>query len=320
MEQPKAELKKAEQAKTEQSVDVQIEAFTAAVGDSEEVAIEGNRTRWELGGQLRSGVRRISAPIGMADYSPAEMTVRVGCGTLVSDLHNELAKSGQRTALAERGGTVGGAIAVGENHVGVLGRGRLRDAVLKVRYVSAEGRIVSGGGPTVKNVSGFDLPRLMVGSLGTLGCLADVIIRTNPTPQQSQWLRSTDVDPFAVQSAVYRPGCILWDGSSTWVLLEGSSAAVEVEQAKLSAVATFEPVESAPRLPDHRWSVDPDAMRSPAQFGKSFVASIGVGTVWADQPQSERHIDPNVEQIASRLKANFDPTNRLNPGREPGRR
>ena len=97
------------------------------------------------------------------------MTVRVRTGTTVEELHTELAARGQRTPLVERGGTVGGALAVGENDIFVLGRGTLRASVLQVRYVSAEGRIVNGGGPTVKNVTGFDLPRLMVGALGTFG-------------------------------------------------------------------------------------------------------------------------------------------------------
>ncbi len=300
-------------------IDVQIQEFAAAIGDCEPIAIEGNRTRWSLGGDLQPDVRTLTAPRGIAEYTPAEMTVQVGCGTLVSELHDELAKAGQRTALPERGGTVGGAVVVGQNHICMLGRGRLRDSVLNVRYVSAEGQIVSCGGPTVKNVSGFDLPRLMVGSLGTLGNLADVILRTNPIPTHSRWLVSDNVDPFAIQKTIYRPSSILWDGTFTWVLLEGSEQAVNEEHDKLSAIATFEPSTEMPVLPEHRWSVHPNDLRFPGQFGESFVASIGVGTVWGANAQPERNIQPGVERIASRLKNNFDPTGRLNPGRVPGR-
>ena len=82
------------------------------------------------------------------------MTILVRAGTTVADLHATLAEHGQRTGLPERGGTIGGALAVGENHLCALGRGRVREALLQVRYVSAEGRIVTSGGPTVKNVSG----------------------------------------------------------------------------------------------------------------------------------------------------------------------
>src|SRR4051812_14537728 len=163
-------------------VDEVLQEFAAQVGESGPVAIEGSRTRWSVGGELASGTRLLRAPAGILEHIPDEMTVRVRVGTTVAELHRVLAEAGQHTALPDRGGTVGGALAVGENDVRVLGRGWIRQSLLQVRYVSAEGRVVKGGGPTVKNVSGFDLPRLMVGSLGTLGLLAEVILRTNPIP------------------------------------------------------------------------------------------------------------------------------------------
>jgi len=167
-------------------------AFADEVGDTGPVAIEGERTRWELGGESTGEPRLLRAPAGIVDYKPEEMTVQVRAGTTVADLHAALAEKGQRSALPERCGTVGGALVVGENDIRALGRGRVRESLLQVRYVSAEGRIVSSGGPTVKNVSGFDLPRLMVGSLGTLGCVAEVILRTNPIPAESRWFHATD--------------------------------------------------------------------------------------------------------------------------------
>ena len=71
-----------------------------------------------------------------------------------------LAEWGQLVALPP-GGTVGGALAVGRSDVTRLGRGPVRDALLQARVVSAEGHVVKAGGPTVKNVSGFDLCRLV---------------------------------------------------------------------------------------------------------------------------------------------------------------
>ena len=85
------------------------------------------------------------------------------------------------------GGTVGGALAVGRCGIRRLGDGPVRDTLLQARYVSAAGEVVKAGGPTVKNVSGFDLCRLLVGSQGTLGFLGEVILRTRPRPAASQW-------------------------------------------------------------------------------------------------------------------------------------
>ena len=102
-----------------------------------------------------------------------------GAGTPVAEVDAALAEHGQRVAIPPTG-TVGGALAVGRSGIRRLGDGPIRDAVLQVRYVSAAGEIVKAGGPTVKNVSGFDLCRLLVGSRGTLGFLGDVILRTRP--------------------------------------------------------------------------------------------------------------------------------------------
>lgn len=293
--------------------------FAAEVGESGPIAVEGNRTRWHLGGPARESTRLVKAPTGIVEYVPDEMTVRVRCGTTVAELHNALAEKGQRTGLPERGGTVGGALAVGENSLHVLGRGRIREAALQVRYISDDGRVVTGGGPTVKNVTGFDLPRLMVGSLGTLGLLAEVILRTNPIPACTRWLKSESIDPFTVNQTVLRPSAVLWDGTSTWIELEDHAAAVEAEQARLANGADVIEVEGPPDLPEHRWSLAPAALRSfAADATGAFVASVGVGTVWASQPQPPVELDPVVAALSQRAKEQFDSAGRLNPGRTPG--
>ena len=104
----------------------------------------------------------------------------------------------------------------------------MRDALLQARVVTAAGTMVKAGGPTVKNVSGFDLCRLLVGSLGTLAFLGDVILRTRPRPAVQQWLAGA-ADPFAVRRRLYRPASILWDGVTTWVCLEGHPTDVLAE-------------------------------------------------------------------------------------------
>ncbi|MCU1344835.1 MAG: hypothetical protein JWL70_1101 [Acidimicrobiia bacterium] len=304
---------------TDTILDSELEAFAIEVGESGPVAVEGSRTRWNTGGTLADGTRLVRAPAGILEHVPDEMTVRVRAGTTVADLHAALAEAGQHTALPERGGTVGGALAVGENDVRAMGRGVVRQSLLQVRYISADGRVVKGGGPTVKNVSGFDLPRLIVGSLGTLGLIAEVILRTNPIPATSLWIRSLDVDPFVVTSVALRPSAVLWDGSATWVALEGHGADVDDQLSALERVATWSPVEGPPPLPSHRWSLAPADLRHLANYPTgAFVASVGIGTVFASQPQPARPVAPPLQELAQRVKQQFDPTGRLNPGRTPG--
>lgn len=293
-------------------------SFAEQVGASGLVAVEGARTRWERGGPLVPGTRLVKAPTGIVVYRPEEMTVQVRVGTLVSDLHAELAAHGQRTALPDRCGTVGGALAVGEDDVCALGVGRVRTALLQLRYVSADGKLITGGGPTVKNVSGFDLPRLMVGSLGTLGLFAEATIRTNPTPAMSVWLVSDDAEPFASRDAVYRPSAVLWDGARTWVKLEGHTSDLVAERQKLATLGKFEETYGPPALPAHRWSLRPSQLRDlDAKSTGSYIASIGTGTVFTEQRRPPLQPDPTLQQLADRTKMNFDPENRLSPGRDP---
>ncbi len=314
-----------------QSHDPVLAAFAAEVGTDGPVAVAGGRTRWDLGGPLAPGTRELAAPAGIVAYTPAEMTVVVRAGTMVAELHHELGARGQRSALPERvglggGGTVGGAVAVGENHLDRRARGTVAVSVLQVRYVSAEGRLITGGGPTVKNVTGFDVPRLMTGSLGTLGLLAELILRTNPIPAVSRWLAADGADPFAVDAALLRPSAVLWDGTRTWVHLEGHGPDVAADAATVGALGPFVEVEGPPAdLPPHRWSVEPGRLRSLGRPAPAhglpagpFVASIGVGTVWATEPQPVADPPAAIAAVSRRLKDNFDPTGRLNPGRRIG--
>jgi len=300
------------------STDAVLSAFASEVGDSARVSVEGGRTRWERGGTLEPDVRTLRAPHGIVAHRPEEMTVTVRAGTTVAELDAALARTGQRCALPDRGGTVGGAIVVGEHHLEVLGRGTVRACVLEVRYVSAEGRLIRGGGPTVKNVSGFDLPRLLTGSLGTLGLLAEVVVRTNPLPAAKVWLRLDGADPRSVRSASRTAAAVLWDGDQVHVGLEGHPDDLRDQIAALGRQAVVAEVEGPPPLPPHRWSLPPaDVYLLDRTHTGAFVASIGVGTVFATPPQPPRRPDPGAATVGVRLKSLFDPTGRLNPGRNP---
>jgi FAD/FMN-containing dehydrogenase len=191
-----------------------------------------------------------------------------------------------------------------------LGWGPVRDAVLQVRYVSAAGDVVKVGGPTVKNVSGFDLCRLLVGSRGTLGLLADVILRTRPRPVDERWF-SSERDPWELLTELYRPTSILWDGATTWALLDGHPDDVQrqVESSRLR------PADGTPELPEHRWSMAPTSLTGlRSEPVGSFVAEIGVGVVHHTRPQIRPIPDQETVDLHRRITFEFDPDGRLNPG------
>lgn len=280
-----------------------LTSFAGDIGVDQPVSIAGLGTR---GGPV-DGVHTVMAPIGIEWVQPEEMTVRCGAGTPVEDLDDALAAHGQCVAIPPTG-TVGGALAIGHSGIRRLGYGPIRDVLLQAQYVNSRGKIVKAGGPTVKNVSGFDLCRLLVGSRGTLGFIGDVILRTRPRATFEQWF-TTDADPFELFSQLYRPVSALWNGTTTWVLLDGHERDV-ADQARRHRLEPGEP----PELPTGgRWSMRPSELPGLAGAGM-FVAEVGVGVVHHEHPAPVASIDPAVAALHERLKCEFDPTGRLNPG------
>jgi glycolate oxidase FAD binding subunit len=282
---------------------ISLDEFAEAVGAEGPVTIAGAGTR---GGAVHA-VRTVRAPAGIDWVQPDEMTVCCGAGTPVDELVEALRAHSQTVALPA-GGTVGGALSVGHSDHRRLGYGPVRDALLQARYVGATGELVKAGGPTVKNVSGFDLCRLLVGARGTLGFLGEVILRTRPLPATSQWFAAPCTDPATVFTTLHRPVSVLWDGSTVWALLEGHPDDV----ASQASAAGLGSVEGPPGLPaGSRRSIAPSTLGS---LTGTFVAEVGVGIVHHAEPWTPPARDTRVVALARAVKAEFDPDGRLNPG------
>lgn len=287
---------------------------------------------WLAGQQSRlaapSSVRQVTAPSGIYDLQPDEMTVVCGAGTPIDEIQDSLAAVGQYVNLPQGdsgSGTIGGALATGRSDIYRLGRGAIRDALLQARYINHDGQIVSAGGPTVKNVSGFDLCRLLVGSFGQLGFLGEVILRTRPLPQSSRWFLIDEARPEIVEAIlrrVYRPTSVLWNGHKVWFCIEGNSRDCDETIKQLSVdlqepneVARPPTVESFP----FRQSVPPTDLADLVQrhmnegLGQILVEA-GVGIVHRQTPSEPRVADRTVELLHQRMLQQFNPTGRLNPG------
>ncbi len=282
---------------------IDLDEFAAAVGDEGPVTIVGLGTR---GGAV-SEVRAVRAPTGIDWVQPDEMTVCCGAGTPVDELVDALRAHAQTVALPA-GGTVGGALSLGHSDHRRLGYGPVRDVLLQARYVGAAGEVVKAGGPTVKNVSGFDLCRLLVGSRGALGFVGEVILRTRPLPAMSQWFSASCADPDDVFTRLHRPVSVLWNGARVWALLEGHHDDVASQAAGVGLSAADGP----PSLPTgSRRAVAPSSISS---VTGEFVAEVGVGIVHHAETWSAPERDPRVAALARALKTEFDPSGRLNPG------
>ncbi len=119
---------------------------------------------------------------GIKKYAPDDLYVTVGAGTRLEEVQAFLANEGRQVAFVSpwRESTLGGLVAANINSPQRLLYGSLRDQLLATTVVLSDGRILRAGRPVVKNVAGYDLPKLFVGSFGTLGLMTDVTLKLYP--------------------------------------------------------------------------------------------------------------------------------------------
>ena len=168
--------------------------LTLACGEGLAVAPRGSGSSLALGNPPRRldvvlDLTRLSA---VTDYVPEDMVASVEAGVPLATLAGRLAERGQMLALDPIGGssrTIGGILAGNASGPLRTRYGTGRDLLLGVRFVQADGTITWGGAKVVKSVTGYDVPKLMVGALGTLGVIVGVTVRLHPLPPASgSWL------------------------------------------------------------------------------------------------------------------------------------
>jgi glycolate oxidase FAD binding subunit len=245
----------------------------AALAAGTRLAVEGGATKRELHAPVNADARlTLSALRGVIDYDHEELVVRVWAGTPLKELEALLAEREQMLAFEpfdhavwfdrpEGQATVGGIVAANVSGPRRLVSGAARDHLLGFTAVSGRGEILKGGGAVVKNVSGFDLPKLMAGSHGTLAVLTSLTLRVVPRPPTEITLRYRDLEddeahrlmtqalgtPAAVSSAAHRPAAMRDEvsapsvrGAETWLRLEGFGPSVDARARLLErALAAF---------------------------------------------------------------------------------
>ena len=129
----------------------------------------------------------VSGLAGIIEYEPGEFTFTALAGTPIAEIDAALAEHGQflpfDPPLVEAGATLGGTVAAGLSGPGRYRYGGVRDFILGVRYVDGAGEVVRTGGKVVKNAAGFDISKLMAGSLGALGVLVELSFKVFPKPE-----------------------------------------------------------------------------------------------------------------------------------------
>ncbi|PRY37745.1 glycolate oxidase FAD binding subunit [Geodermatophilus tzadiensis] len=201
----------------------------------------GTKLTWGRPPERADLVVDLSRMDAVLDHAAGDLIVEAQAGTTLAEVQRTVAGAGQRLALDETvpGGSVGGTLATNASGPGRVAFGTARDLLIGVTVVRADGVVAKAGGRVVKNVAGYDLGKLVIGSFGTLAVVTEAVFRLHPLPaarsvvsapferpEEAQRLVQAVLQAQVVPSAVevsWRPG-----GTGTVsVLLEGIEAGVE---------------------------------------------------------------------------------------------
>lgn len=137
----------------------------------------------------------LSGLTSIIEYNPGEFTFTALAGARIAEIETLLRQSGQHLPfdppLGAAGATLGGSVAAGLSGPGRNRYGGVRDFILGIRFIDGRGELLCAGGKVVKNAAGFDLPKLMVGSLGCFGVLAEISFKVFPAPKAQTTLKVT---------------------------------------------------------------------------------------------------------------------------------
>ncbi|MGX0889551.1 FAD/FMN-containing dehydrogenase [Pseudomonas sp. ADAK2 TE3594] len=227
-----------------------LEQVRQARENATPLRIQGGNTKAFLGREVAGEILDTRAHRGIVSYDPTELVISVRAGTPLSELLAALDAKGQMLPCEPpsfgEGATVGGMIAAGLSGPRRPWSGSVRDFVLGTRVISGLGTHLRFGGEVMKNVAGYDLSRLMVGSYGCLGVLTEVSLKVLPKPRQCLSI-SLDIDcahalanlaqwgqqPLPISAASH-------DGQRLYLRLEGGEGSVTAAHQRLGG----EPLDS----------------------------------------------------------------------------
>ncbi|HXG21305.1 MAG TPA: FAD-binding oxidoreductase [Methylomirabilota bacterium] len=192
----------------------------------------------------------------VVDYQPTDMTVTVEAGLSLARLQQVLGEHGQWLSidppLPERA-TMGGVIAANLSGPTRFSQGTVRDFLIGLRAVRADGTMIKGGGRVVKNVAGYDIPKLFCGSFGTLGVIVEATFKVRPRPEKNSLLvcsfssaeqamdlalrvAGSELQPFFLELTNFAPSDDLQNGDTSYFLFvgfAGLSEEIQYQQQRL---------------------------------------------------------------------------------------
>jgi glycolate oxidase FAD binding subunit len=225
------------------------EQVRAASADRASLRIVGGDTKRFYGRPVTGSVLHVAGHSGIVRYDPAELVITARAGTPLAEIEGALAAKGQHLPFEPpafgRAATIGGTVAAGLAGPSRHAAGPLRDFVLGTRVLSGDGRVLRFGGEVMKNVAGYDVSRLMAGSLGILGVLLDVSIKVLPRSPATRTLGLAMDQPEALRrmQQLARTGLPIsasaWLNAHWYVRLDGSPQALDAAAAQIGGEVVY---------------------------------------------------------------------------------
>jgi glycolate oxidase FAD binding subunit len=182
------------------------EVLRAAAAHQLSVVPRGRGTKMSWGLPPRSAqlLLDLSALDQVLDHAAGDLIVATQAGARLSDVQEVVGQGGQRLALDETvpGSSIGGTIAANTSGPRRVATGTARDLLIGITVVRADGVVAKAGGRVVKNVAGYDLGKLMIGSAGTLAVITDATFRLHPVPVAHRWVTIEVHSPREAQEVV----------------------------------------------------------------------------------------------------------------------
>lgn len=236
---------------TDPALSAIVEQVRAAAAARAPLAIRGGGTKDFYGEPSPRGtLLDTRALAGVSSYEPTELVVTARCGTPLVELESLLATKGQclpfepphfgeaRTPVGQRGATVGGMVGAGLAGPARAAAGSVRDFLLGATMLNGRAEVLSFGGQVMKNVAGYDVSRLLAGSLGVLGVILEVSLKVLPVAPATSTLRFEMAEADALTQLARWGGQPLPLNASAWcdgkLVLRLSGAEAAVRAARLS--------------------------------------------------------------------------------------
>lgn len=190
------------------------DAILSAATEQIKLSIQGGGSKREVGGPSAAATTLdMRGLAGILEYDPAELVITVCAGTRLCDVQDALAAENQMLAfdpidhgdmLGQSSGvtTIGGVMATGLAGPGRLSRGSVRDHLLGFEAVSGRGETFAAGAKVVKNVTGYDLPKVLAGSWGRLAACTKMTFKTMPRPESAETFILPDLSPESAINAM----------------------------------------------------------------------------------------------------------------------